>query len=255
MGFSIFLVSCASVSAGDVESILKKVPLLSWSLVKTLPHNSHSFTQGLVFDEEGNLIEGTGLYGKSRLIRFEGTSSAESLSKSLPKSLFGEGVTVMGDEIFQLTWKKGVCLVYDRKSLKPLRAFRYLHEGWGLTHDGERLIVSDGSSSLRFYDPKSFALLGQVEVTFKGEPVELLNELEWIDGRVFANVWQTNAIAVIDPVSGELSARLDCARLDRQQKSWRKDVLNGIAYNPTTDELWLTGKLWDQIYVVKLDDL
>ncbi len=231
-------------------------PTLPWKLVASRAHDGSSFTQGLVIDGD-QLIEGTGLYGQSRLTVRDLASGKLLHSASLPENQFGEGVAVVGDRIIQLTWMNGIAHVFDR-SLQPLTRFRLSSEGWGLTSDGKRLIRSDGSSSLRFHDLQTYAETGKVEVVDGGLRVENLNELEFIDGYVYANVWQTDRIAVIDPDTGKVRAWLDLTGLsDRFTKpaGWSASdaVLNGIALMPTSGHLLVTGKLWPQMFELSVD--
>lgn len=231
-------------------------PTLPWKLVASRPHDGSSFTQGLVIDGD-QLIEGTGLYGQSRLTVRELATGKLLQSANLPDDQFGEGVAVVGNRIIQLTWMNGVAHVFDR-SLQPLTRFRLAGEGWGLTSDGKRLIRSDGSSNLRFHDLQTYAETGKVEVVDGSLRVENLNELEFIDGYVYANVWQTDRIAVIDPDTGKVRAWIDLTGLsDRFPKpaGWNASdaVLNGIALMPANSHLLVTGKLWPEMFELSVD--
>ncbi|MBL8055506.1 MAG: glutaminyl-peptide cyclotransferase [Anaerolineales bacterium] len=227
-------------------------PLCTYRVVQAFPHDPEAFTQGLVY-LAGELYEGTGLNGRSSLRRVALESGAVQQRLDLPGDYFGEGVAVLGDRIFQLTWQNRVGFVYDRRSFTQLQTFAYSTEGWGLTHDGQRLILSDGTATLYFLDPATLAVTGQVAVADAGTPVVRLNELEYINGLVYANLWQTDRIARIDPATGQVVSWIDLTGLlppeDRQQPV---DVLNGIAYDEAADRLFLTGKLWPKLFEVKL---
>ena len=239
-----------------MPALAASTPTLPWKLVATHPHDPSAFTQGLVVDGD-QLIEGTGLYGQSQLTVVDFVSRKPLFSTRLPDDQFGEGVTVVGDRIIQLTWMNGVAHVFDRR-LQPIARFRLSTQGWGLTSDGNRLIRSDGSSRLRFHDLQTYAETGSVEVTDGGLRIGNLNELEFIDGYVYANVWQTDRIAVIDADSGHVRAWLDLAGLsDRFAKpqNWSDSdsVLNGIASLPASGHLLVTGKLWPAMFELSVD--
>jgi glutamine cyclotransferase len=224
-------------------------PVWGYQLVQTHPHRSDAFTQGLVIDE-GFLYEGTGLYGRSSLCRLR-LETGEVLQRcTLPETLWGEGITVLGDKVFQLTWQNHIGFVYDKKTFNLIRRFTYTTEGWGLTQDGHRLIMSDGTALLYFLDPNTFETERTIEVRDGNGPVPNLNELEFIKGRVYANVWQTERLAVIDPGTGRVTAWVDLTGLLAQQPPG-VDVLNGIAYDPRTDRLFVTGKFWPTLYQIK----
>ena len=241
---------------GQVLFSASAAPNLPWKLMATYPHDASSFTQGLVIDGD-RLIEGTGLYGQSRLTVRSRISGALLLSASLPPDQFGEGVAVAGDRIIQLTWMNGIGHVFDR-DLHPLTRFRLSTEGWGLTFDGRRLIRSDGSACLRFLDPTSFVETGRVDVVDGSSGVVNLNELEFSEGYVYANVWQSDRIAVIDPASGQVKAWLDLKGLSARfpkPANWdaRDAVLNGIAVVPESGHLLVTGKLWPLMFEISID--
>ncbi len=228
------------------------VPVCTVRVVNTFPHDRAAFTQGLVF-EDGMLYEGTGLNGQSTLRRVELESGEVLQSYSLPPEYFGEGITIWGDRIVQLTWKSRQGFVYDKETFELLDTFRYPTEGWGITHDGARLIMSDGTSTLHFWDPDTFEELGSVEVYGDLGPVARLNELEYIQGLVFANVWQTDFIAIIDPDTGEVAAWIDLqGLLGPEDLSEPVDVLNGISYDADGERLFVTGKLWPKVFEVEL---
>ncbi len=223
-----------------------------YRVVNTYPHDRNAFTQGLAF-ENGALYEGTGLQGHSTLRRVELVSGDVLQKHKLPDQLFGEGVTIFGERIFQLTWESGVGFVYDRSSFELLEEFRYPTEGWGITHDRKHLIMSDGTSILRFWDPGTFEEIGRIEVYGEDGPVTRLNELECVQGEIYANVWQTDHIARIAPDTGEVIGWIDLAGiLSPEDHSEPVDVLNGIAYDADTDRLFVTGKLWPQLFEIEL---
>lgn len=248
--------SSASISAlatGTADSPEQSlVPVYTYRIVNTYPHDRGAFTQGLVF-EEGILYEGTGLRGRSTLRRVELDTGDVLKLHPLPLDLFGEGVTVLGDRIFQLTWKAQVGFVYDKDSFELLREFTYPTEGWGITHDGQRLIMSDGTSTLHFLDPETLEEIGQIEVYDRNGPVISLNELEYIGGEVYANVWKTERIARIDPQTGQVTGWINLAGLlSEEDRVQPVNVLNGIAYDAENDRLFVTGKLWPKLFEIEL---
>ena len=217
-----------------------------------LPHDRGAFTQGLVF-QDGIFYEGTGLYGRSSLRKVNPETGAVIQQINLPPAFFGEGITIWGDEIIQLTWKARKGFVYDKNTFKLKREFSYPTEGWGITHDDRRLIMSDGSANLYFWNPDTLEEIGRVEVRDGDTPIVRLNELEYIDGAVYANVWQTNRIARIDPDSGRVTAWLDMSGLlSAEDLAQPVDVLNGIAFDGETGRLFVTGKLWPRIFEIEL---
>ncbi len=220
-------------------------------VVRVYPHDPTAFTQGLVF-WEGRLYEGTGLRGQTRLREVDLETGRSIREVRLPHPFFGEGIAVRGDRIIQLTWKAGVGMVYGRRTFRIIQRFRYDGEGWGITHDGTRLIVSDGSSSLAFWDPETYQETGRVAVRDGRRPVRWLNELEYIRGEVWANVWRTDRIARIDPDSGCVVGWIDLGALRADGLADGGGVLNGIAYDAPTDRLFVTGKLWPRLFEIRL---
>jgi glutamine cyclotransferase len=218
-----------------------------------LPHDPQAFTHGLDF-ADGVLYEGTGLYGASSLRRVELESGRVLQQHDLDAAYFGEGISVLGDRIYQLTWQNGVGFVYDRESFQPVQQFSYPTEGWGLTHDGEQLILSDGTATLYFLDPATLQETGRVTVTLAGERVTRLNELEYVDGKVLANVWQTDSVLRIDPATGQVDGIYDFTGLLSQAPPFTGtvDVLNGIAFEEQSGRLFVTGKLWPALFEVEL---
>lgn len=226
-----------------------KIHLYGCEVVKAHAHRPDAFTQGLAIDE-GFLYEGTGTYGQSTLCQIDMETGNVLLRSHLPDHMWGEGITLFGDRLYQLTWRSQIGFVYDKKTFELLRTFDYAGEGWGLTHDGRALIMSDGSATLTFLDPDSLEPLRTLQVTDANEPVRHLNELEYIDDQVYANVWLTNEIVVIDPGTGRVTSRIDLSDLKERQP--RADVLNGIAYDPLSRRLFVTGKYWSKLYEIKI---
>jgi glutaminyl-peptide cyclotransferase len=228
------------------------IPTYTYYVVNTYPHDRHAFTQGLVL-EDGVLYEGTGLLGRSTLRRVDLETGAVLEIRELPPQFFGEGITIYGDRVIQLTWQSNVGFVYDRDTFEVLQEFTYSTEGWGITHDGERLIVSDGTSTLYFWDPQTFEEIGRIEVFDNYGPVSRLNELEYIKGEIYANIWQTDRVARIAPGTGEVIGWVDLeGLLTAEDRLEPIDVLNGIAYDAENDRLFVTGKLWPKLFEIKL---
>ena len=222
----------------------------SYRIVNTYPHDETAFTQGLLFDS-GVLYEGTGLYGNSSLRRVELATGEILQLYALPPQYFGEGITIFDDKIIQLTWQEHKSFVYDKNSFELLQEFSYSTEGWGITTDGSRLIMSDGTSTLYFLNPETFQKIGQVEVHDNGT-VERLNELEYIQGKVYANIWLEEKIAIINPQTGKVEGWINLSGLQNVENQDPDDVLNGIAYDAAGDRLFVTGKRWSQLFEIQL---
>lgn len=220
-------------------------------VVATFPHSLDAFCQGLEFSG-GKLIEGTGLYGQSKLRRLDLATGAVELEVGLPPDLFGEGVTVWDGKVIQLTWTNRLGLVYDESSFQKTGQFRYAGEGWGLTHDDKHLIMSDGTATLRFLDPKAYKVARRLRVTDRGRPIDQLNELEFVEGEIYANIWGSNYIARISPRNGTVLGWIDAGRLSPREAAGNNAVLNGIAYDPEAKKLYLTGKQWSDLFEVRL---
>jgi glutamine cyclotransferase len=231
------------------QAVKADVPVHGIEVIKAYPHDPEAFTQGLVI-ANGELFEGTGRNGASSLRRVELETGELLQRKNLGARYFGEGITILDHRIYQLTWQSHIGFVYDLQSFEQLQTFFLPGEGWGITHDGEHLIVSDGTSALRFLDPDTFKELKRVMVTETGQPLDKLNELEFIDGEIWANVWYTDLIVRIDPQSGEVRSKLDLSVLNQQKSS--DDVLNGIAWDAEKQRLFVTGKLWPELYEIKV---
>ena len=224
----------------------------SYEILETRPQSRQNFVQGLQI-VGGFLYVGTGLYGQSAILRYRLDDGTLDASKAVSPQFFGEGITVMDDLLYQLTWKSRMLLVYRASDLTPQKWFRVPGEGWGITHNGETLIYSDGSHRLHFINPATGNISHSVEVMEHGEPVIRLNELEWVDGKVWANVWASNRIVIIDPKTGEVTGSIDLTGLlPADQRQPGTDVLNGIAINPANGDIWVTGKRWPALYRIKL---
>ncbi len=217
---------------------------------KSYPHNQANFTQGLEFNE-GKLYEGTGQRGESMIAEIDLNSGKTLRKMSLDGTYFGEGITVLKDKIYQLTWQEQKCFVYNKKNFELLKDFAYNGEGWGLCNDGTSLIMSDGTERITFRNPETFAIEKVLEVYNHQGPVTSLNELEYVDGKLFANVWMTNRIVVIEPENGKVIAEMDGIELMQQGRAGG-DVMNGIAYNPSSKKLYLTGKNWSKLFEVSI---
>ena len=213
------------------------------------PHDPTAYTQGLVWDH-GALYESAGLYGRSSLRQVDPRTGAVLRRVDLAPAFFAEGLALAGSRLLQLTWKEGVAFQYDARTFERTGEFHYEGEGWGLCDDGRRLVMSDGSDHLAFRDRQTFALLGGVDVRLDGRPATQLNELECVDGAIYANVWKTDEILRIDPVSGRVTAVIDAAGLLDAAAQEQADVLNGIAYDPEKKTFLVTGKLWPKMFEV-----
>lgn len=224
----------------------------SYRIVHVYPHDPRAFTQGLVY-ADGRLYESTGLNGQSSL-RMDDLTTGKVLQRiDVPERYFAEGLTDWGGTLIQLTWQAHVAFVYDRNSFRLLRTFAYTGEGWGLTQDGKDLIESDGSAELRFFDPATFAEVRHIEVTDRGRKVADLNELEYVHGEIYANIWHSDRIARIAPDTGRVLGWIDLAGLlPASERSNPEAVLNGIAWDPAHDRLFVTGKLWPKLYEIEI---
>ncbi len=228
------------------------IPVYIYKVVNTYPHDQSAFTEGLVF-EDGVLYEGTGLRGYSNLRRVKLETGEILQICELPPQFFGEGVTVYGNKIIQLTWQSHIGFVYDKYSFKLLQEFNYPDEGWGITHDGKHLIMSDGTATLHFLDPETFKEISQIEVSANDIPVTRINELEYIQGEIYANIWQTERIARIDHLTGQVIGWIDLKGiLSPEDDSETVDVLNGIAYDLKNSRLFVTGKFWPKLFEIEL---
>jgi glutaminyl-peptide cyclotransferase len=225
----------------------------TYRVIQSYPHDPGAFTQGLQW-QDGNLYEGTGLHGRSSIRRVDLATGAVLQQRGLAPEYFGEGITILGDRLYQLTWQSNIGFVYDKETFELLRDWSYPTEGWGLTHDGAQLIMSDGTRTLRFLDPETLEVRRELDVVDEyGAPVDQINELEYVRGEIFANIWQTDRIARINPNNGRVVGWIDLSGLlpseDRRQPV---DVLNGIAYDAEQDRLFVTGKLWPRLFEIEL---
>ncbi len=228
-----------------------EVPVLyGYKVVAVYPHDPRAFTQGLVFDS-GSLYESTGLYGSSTIRKVDLESGRILQIRSLPENYFGEGIAIVGDKIFQLTWREHKGFVYDKQTLEISGEFSYSTEGWGLTFDGKRLIMSDGSAKLYFLDPETFEVLSAVEVRDREKLIGNLNELEFVEGFIYANVWMEDRIAIIDPKNGRVVGWIELSGIYTERKD-PEDVLNGIAYDREKKRLFVTGKRWSKLFEIEI---
>ncbi len=243
----ITLLACAPATVAQRQA----APVHGFKVVATFPHDPNAFTQGLVF-ADGEFYESTGLHGESSVRRVEIATGRVLQHTKVPDRYFAEGLALVGDELLQLTWQHHIGFVYDRKTLKQKRTFSYQTEGWGIAYDGRsRLVMSDGSDTLTFLDPKTLAVTKTLRVRDAGTPVTQLNELEWIEGEIWANVWTTDRIARISPNTGEVASWVNLDSLwPRSQRMPPADVLNGIAYDKATRRIFVTGKKWPRLYQI-----
>lgn len=244
---------CAGLGLGVFAQNNQGAPVYGYKVVKTYPHDRGAFTQGLQY-VDNTLYEGTGLEGRSSIRKVELATGRVIQARQVDAQFFGEGIVVFGDALFELTWKNGVMFVYDKNTFKLIRQYNYAGEGWGLTTDGASLIMSDGTSAIRFLDPKNMHETRRIRVTDNGREIPYLNELEFIKGEIWANVWQTNRIARIDPRTGRVNSYLNLTNILSVMEAQGTDVLNGIAYDAKTDRIFVTGKLWPKIIEIKVGE-
>jgi glutamine cyclotransferase len=222
-----------------------------FTVVGAYPHDPAAFTQGLAI-EAGQLYEGTGLYGSSTVRRVDLTSGRTEKQRALGPRYFGEGIAILGGRLYQITWMNGAAVVYNLDTFEVERTMQYDGEGWGLTHDGKQLIMSDGSATIRFRDPQTFAVTREIEVRDNGVPLAMLNELEYIDGEIWANIWYDDRIARISPADGKVLGFIDLSTLYPKSARSSEAVLNGIAYDAKAKRLFVTGKNWPQLYEIEV---
>ncbi len=228
-----------------------QTPVYTYRVVRSYPHDHNAFTQGLIY-LGGFLYEGTGLNGRSTLRKVKLETGEVVMEKRIEEKYFGEGITDWGGELVQLTWQTNVGFVWDRATFQMKKSFNYGGEGWGLTHDSKQLILSDGSPVLRYLDPQTLVEKGRLVVLDGNRPVANLNELEWVKGEIWANIWQTERIARISPQTGKVVGWIDLRGLLTPTESREVDVLNGIAYDEKSDRLFVTGKLWPKLFEIKV---
>jgi glutamine cyclotransferase len=240
------------LSVSPIAFSQDSIPRYGYQIINTFPHNIDSFTQGLIY-HEGFLFEGTGKKGQSSLSKINVDDGEILMSKPLSRRYFGEGIEVVGDKIFQLTWQGNIVFVYDKSTLESIGSYYNATEGWGLAYDGAHLILSDGTATLQFMDTENFAVKRTVTVTLNGNPIDYLNELEYINGEVWANVWQTDFIVRIDPETGVVNSFIDLAGLsDKTSLGSSEAVLNGIAWDASQERLFITGKHWANLFEITL---
>lgn len=235
------------VSNNDQENLVLNY---TYEIINTYPHDRTAFTQGLEF-YNGFLYESTGLYSQSTLRKVDLQSGNVLQNISLPIEYFAEGITIFDNKIYQLTWRENTGFIYSVDTFSRISEFSYQTEGWGITNDGTHLIMSDGSATLFFLDPQTLEVINQIEVIDQ-KPIEKLNELEYIQGKIYANIWLEDKIAIINPQSGIIEAWINLTGLDEEESQESNKVLNGIAYDVQEDRLFVTGKLWSKLFEIDL---
>ena len=243
--------AAAAMLASQRPTDPRVLPIFGYRVVRAYPHDPTAFTQGLQF-VDGFLYEGTGLNGRSSIRKVKLETGEVVQKRDTARAYFGEGITVWKSELIQLTWQSNVAFVYDKTTFQPKRSFKYKGEGWGLTHDGASLIMSDGTDELRVLDPETFAERRRIKVTAAGKPLNHLNELEYMKGEILANVWTTDAVARVSPDNGQVTGYIDLQGLLTPRERASVDVLNGIAYDAQGDRLFVTGKLWPKVFEIKI---
>ncbi len=245
-------IGLAASAVGLTACAQRDAAAAGFEIVAVYPHDPSAFTQGLAI-EAGRLYEGTGQYGASTVRRVDLATGRPEKQRALNPRYFGEGIAILGGSLYQITWQNNVVVVYDLETFEVQRTMQYEGEGWGLAHDGRQLIMSDGSATIRFRDPQTFAVTREIEVRADGSPVPKLNELEYIDGEIWANIWYDDRIARISPATGEVLGFIDLSTLYPQSARGSEAVLNGIAYDASAKRLFVTGKNWPQLYEIKVD--
>jgi glutamine cyclotransferase len=244
--------NCQPANTASRTDIGQPAPTYTYEIVHTYPHDPDAYTQGLIFDN-GQLLESTGRNGKSSLRRVDLQTGKVLQQVVVPEEYFAEGIALLQEKIYQLTWQHQLCFVYDHQTFKKIEQLSYDGEGWGLATDGHSLILSDGTSRLRFLSPDNFNVTRTLEVLDGKEPVKELNELEYVKGQIYANVWHQQRIAIIDPKSGKVTGWLNLdGLLSPNEVADEEGVLNGIAYDEKTDRLFVTGKLWPKLFEIRV---
>ena len=243
------VIACGAFSATGQRPAA--TPTFGYKVVRSYPHDREAYTQGLLY-LNGVLYEGTGLKGQSNIRKVKLETGEVLQIRRIDDQYFGEGIAIVGNSLFQLTWQSEVGFVYDLATFEPRRTFKYTGEGWGLTYDGKRLIMSDGTPELRFLDPGTLREIGRLTVRDGGMPVDELNELEVVKDEIYANVYQTHRIARISPKTGRVTGWIDLSGLLSPREAAGVDVLNGIAYDAAKDRLFVTGKLWPKLFEIQL---
>ena len=249
----VLMIASLALPSARRQSAAANLPMHGYQIVRVYPHDPSAFTQGLQY-VGGVFYEGTGLNGRSSIRRVELDTGKVLQRRAIPPEYFGEGITLFKSDLVELTWQSHVAFVYDGTTFEPKKQFSYPGEGWGLTHDGTSLIMSDGTDELRYLDPATFAEKKRLKVTAAGAPLRNLNELEWMKGEILANVWQTDYVARISPATGKVTSYIDLHGLLTPAERAATDVLNGIAYDDTRDRLFVTGKLWPKVFEIKIVD-
>ena len=244
--------ACTSDAPAKPAVNSNRTPTYVFDVVRTYPHDPTAYTQGLVW-HEGRMFEGTGQVGKSSIREVELQTGRVIRKRDVPPPHFGEGFVILGDNLYEITWQTHKAFVYDWKTFAPKKEFTYEGEGWGLTTDGTSLIMSNGSSAITFRDPTTFAIQRTINVTDHDVPVNSLNELEWVKGEIWANVWQSDQIARINPESGAVVGWIDLAGIfPASERTGSEEVLNGIAYDAANDRIFVTGKNWPKLFEIKV---
>ena len=249
---ALFTILILGLAAGCFQAFAQAPKRYTCKVEETFKHDAGAYTQGLFFFG-GQLYESAGQYGESSLRRVEPGSGVVTKRYNFERRIFAEGACIFNCRIYVLSWREQTCFVFNVNNFEKIGSFRYSGEGWGLTTDGKSLIMSDGTDVIRYRDPNTFQVTSEFRVTINGRPLEYLNELEYIDGKIWANVYGTDAIVIIDPASGKVTATVDCSGL--LPASLRKpstDVFNGIAYNPANGGIYVTGKYWPRLYRISL---
>ncbi len=252
-GLSSCILQPAQTQTEVIPAVPEPLPLnLTYEILNTLPHDAGCYTQGLVIDE-GVFYESCGLYGQSSLRKFDSASGVVQVETQLDTNYFAEGLVLLESRLYQLTWQENTGFVYDASTLELLNTFNYQTQGWGLTTDGSALILSDGTNTLYWLDPSTLQVVKQLNVNYQGQPVEYLNELEYIKGLIFANIYLTDTIVAIDPEDGIVVSLVDLTGLRPEQNiAMQGEVLNGIAYDDQNDKFYVTGKNWANLYELRL---
>jgi len=250
----LLLIACAAaLAACEQNATAQEGQVWVPEVVATFPHDSNAFTQGLLF-HDGDFFESTGLRGESSLRQVDIDTGRVLRRKDVNRTYFAEGLALVGDRLYQLTWQSGRVFVYTLDDFELIETFDYEGEGWGLTFDGQQLIMSDGTPTLRFIDPDDFSVERTVTVTDRGTPQANLNELEYIDGEIWANIWFQDRIARIDPDDGHIVGWIDMSQLYPATRRDPDAVVNGIAWDPESNRIFVTGKLWPAIFEVRFSE-
>jgi len=263
MGLALLL-PCISACAQETAPVIGppsggasvQTPLTPYKVIAAYPHDQAAFTQGLLFNN-GAFYEGTGQYTQSKIRRVDIKSGRVLEEWAMPDQLFGEGLTLFNNYLFGLSWRSGVGFILEQEPLKPIGYFQYEGQGWGLTDDEQFLYMSDGSDQIQVRDPSNFKIVRTINVKYQGRPIIKLNELEWINGEIWANIWQQSRIARINPETGAVISWLDLSELAQNTNNAddTDNVLNGIAYDPVTKHVFVTGKYWSKLYVLDVKGL